>query len=160
MQQGAEIVIKTEAVVVVVVVSLVAACARTVPTPTPTPEPTPTPVWVLATKPEHLAGLWFNGAGGPAGQTGLYQRFEADGTIRYGLSLKQLEEFGDRGRFWFEDGVYYEETDMCFPIGSYWAYLEVEGARAVGLRFEEIEDSDPSCSARRSTYRSDFLRVE
>jgi hypothetical protein len=150
----------TAATLLMLVLSAVTACAPSVPTPTPTPEPTPTPVWVLAAKPEHLVGLWFNGAGAPPGQPGLYQQFEADGTIRYGLSLKDLQEFGDRGRFWFEDGVYYEETDMCFPIGSYRAYLEIEGARAVGLRFDEIEDSDPSCRNRRFTYRTDFSRVD
>jgi hypothetical protein len=138
---------------------LLVACASQ-PAPTPTREPTATPVEVLATKPEHLAGLWFSPRRAVVGP-GLYHRFEADGTIRWEYSREELEEHPtNRGRFWFEDGVYYEEGDTCFPIGSYRAYLEIEGGRAVGLRFEEVDDSDPSCSERRLRRKDKCTRLD
>jgi hypothetical protein len=91
----------------------------------------------------------------------LYHRFEADGTTCWKYSREELEEHPRvRGRFWFEDGVYYEEDSTCFPIGSYRAYLEIEGGRAVGLRFEEIDDSDPSCSDRRLRRAGKYTRVD
>jgi len=53
-----------------------------------------------------------------------------------------LEECPEDGtRFWFEDGVYYEDFGACPTIGAYRAYLEIEGGRAVGLRFEEVEET-------------------
>jgi hypothetical protein len=153
---------KVIAVIVMVVVGLVTACAPAAPTPTPTLEPTPTPVEVLATKSEHLAGLWFNAWAWRAGGEGRYYRFEADGTLRRAGTREGLEETNVKGRFWFEDGVYYEESGACFAIGSYRAYLEIEGGRAVGLCFEEIDDSDPSqgCSDRSSERRTRFNRVD
>jgi hypothetical protein len=158
MHQGEEMVKKAIAVVVIVVLHLVAACAPRAPTPTPTPEPTPTPVWVLASKPEHLAGLWHS-VGGLEPSRQCY-RFETDGIIRWESSEGLKEPSEVRGRFWFEDGVYYQECDTCFAIGSYRAYLEIEEGRAVGLRFEEIDDSDPSCFERRNRMTQKYHRVD
>ena len=158
MQQGGEMVKKATAVLAMVVLGFAMACAPSVPTPTPTREPTPTPVEVLATKPEHLAGLWFNS---PLLGPVLYHQFEEDGTIWFEYSREELEEHSRvRGRFWFEDGVYYEEGDACFPIGSYWAYLEIEGGRAVRLRFEVIDDWDRSCTDRRLWRTAPYGRVD
>ncbi|UCC75880.1 MAG: WD40 repeat domain-containing protein, partial [Anaerolineales bacterium] len=99
------------------------------------PQPTPTPVEILVTKPEHLAGIWFNPIGERWGQ-GPYYRFDADRTVKRGFTLEALQENPFiEGRFWFEDGVYYEEGQVCSPVGSYRVYLESEGGRAVGLRF-------------------------
>jgi hypothetical protein len=83
-----------------------------------------------------------------------------DGTIGSALTLEELEQAPwDEGRFWFEDGVYYEEGQICAPIGSYWVFLRTEGSRAVGLRFEEIDDSDRSCYERKQS-RHRFERVD
>ena len=65
-----------------------------------------------------------------------------------------------RARFWFEDGVYYQQGDSCDPIGSYRAYLEIEEGQAVRLRFEEIDDSDPSCEARWGRKSLEYYRVD
>jgi hypothetical protein len=157
MQQGGEPVKKATAVFVMLVLSLAAACAPTAPTPTPTREPTPAPVEVLATKPEHLAGIWAVEA--QLGGRGFrHYRFEADGTISYQRVYEDFQLFG--GRFWFEDGVYYEESEDCFPIGSYRAYLEIEGGRAVRLRFEVIDDWDQSCTERRLWRTAPYRRVD
>ena len=146
------------AVSVMAVFSLAAACAPSVPTPTPTPEPRPTPVEVLATKPEHLEGIWFNPAlPHPKGQ-GFYYRFEADGTIYYGYTLEDLREIPLlEARFWFEEGVYYEEG-ACESIGSYRVYLHIEEGRAVRLRFEEI--GDWSCYSRPLEMKVPYVRVD
>jgi hypothetical protein len=48
---------KAIAVFVMAVLSLAAACAPGAPTPTRTRDPTARPVWVLAPKPDHLAGV-------------------------------------------------------------------------------------------------------
>jgi hypothetical protein len=140
---------------VAIALSLVAACATAAPTPTPTPEPTPTPGWVLATKPEHLAGLWSTWYV----HSRWYHRFEKDGT-----TCSKTEEFEQcpehASRFWFEDGVYYEEDRGCDPIGSYRVYLQIEGGRALRLRFEEIDDSDPSCLERREIRSTAYSRVD
>ena len=150
---------KAFAVIVIVVLCLVAACGPSAPapTPTPTPEPAPTPAWVLATKPEHLAGIWFV----QDLLSGRYVLIEADGTVWHELTRDLVEEHPIfDGRFWFEDGVYYQEGHSCNPIGSYRAYLEIEGGRAVGLRFEEIDDSDPDCWKRKHRMSIKWTRVD
>jgi hypothetical protein len=148
---------KATAVVVIIVLSLATACAPAAPTPTPTPEPKPTRVKVLATNPEHLAGTWLVEA--QLGGRGFrHYRFEADGTIWYQRVYEDFQLF--EGRFWFEDGVYYEESDVCFPIGSYRAYLEIEGGRAVRIRFEVIDDWDRSCTDRRLWRTASYVRVD
>jgi hypothetical protein len=160
-QQGGEGVKKAVAITVILVLHLVAACAPAAPTPTPTPDPTPTPIEVLATKPEHLAGTWFNPAGAPAQGRGLYYRFAADGTISWAYTLQGLQENPKtEARFWFEGGVYYEEGQICVPIGSYRVHLEINEGRAVGLRFEEIDDSDRSCYERNWERRVKYVRVD
>ena len=160
MQQGAEIMTKTTAVLVVVVLSLVAACAPAAPTPTRAPEPTATLAEVRATKPEHLAGIWVVPWDNPDGQ--LYVRFEGDGIMCHTYSPQELEECpADGTRFWFEDGVYYEDFGQCLTIGSYRAYLEIQGGQAVGLRFEVIGDTRYVSECNRDyrmTYR--FARVD
>ena len=65
---------------------LVMACAPAAPTPTRTPEPTATPVEVLATEPEHLEDIWFDG------QNEHYVRFDADGTVRAAGNPEDLDE--------------------------------------------------------------------
>jgi WD40 repeat protein len=125
-----------------------------------TPEPTPTAVEILATKPEHLAGTWLNRAT-PYGNPPRYYRFEADGTVKSAFTLEELQESPwIDGRFWFEGGVYYEEGQYCVPIGSYRVFLQSEGGRAVALRFEEIDDSDPSCFERSWPRQAQFARVD
>jgi hypothetical protein len=141
-------------VVAIALLCLVAACAPAAPTPTPTPEPRPTPVEVLATKPEHLAGLWT----AVEYDRRLYIRFEPDGTMKWDYDV--AEPTRAQERFWFEDGVYYEESSYCVPIGSYRAYLRIEEGRAVALRFEVIDDSDPSCLLRRERRFYRYLRVD
>ena len=151
---------KAFAVVVIVVLSLVAACGPSAPapTPTPTPLPSPTPVEVLATKPEHLVGIWFVP---DMIDARWYVQYKADGTFGGEWSRDLVEEHPIfEGRCWFEDGVYYEESQHCNLIGSYRAYLEIEGARAVGLRFEEIDDSDPDCWKRRHRLLIKWTRVD
>jgi WD40 repeat protein len=127
----------------------------------PAPEATATPGEILASKPEHLAGIWFNPIGETWGTGGPYFRFEADGTVKRGDTFDELQgnPFID-GRFWFEDGVYYEEGPLCLPLGSYRVYLESEEGRAVRLRFEEIDDSDPSCDERSMVRQAQFVRVD
>jgi hypothetical protein len=139
---------KATAVVVMVIAFLAASCTAAAPAPTQAPEATATPVEVLATKPEHLEGTWFKRDAGPSG-TLYYMRWDADGTMWLRQDRGQFQEdFQVRGRFWFEDGVYYEDSDDCFVTGSYRVYLMIEGGQAVRLRFEEVDDSDPSCGMR------------
>jgi hypothetical protein len=148
---------RATAVFVMALLGLVAACTPAAPTPTQTPEPTPTRAWILATKPEHLAGLWY--ARGSLGS--FYTRFEPDGTMKWEVQREgPTRPTRPRARFWFEDGVYYQHGDSCDPIGSYRAYLEIEEGQAVRLRFEEIDDSDPSCLARRGRMSLQCFRVD
>jgi hypothetical protein len=76
---------KAPAVLVMVLLSLVAACAPAAPTPTRTPEPNPTPVEALATKPEHLAGIWRLGGGRRPYLTNLWRPKLSLGCGRNGL---------------------------------------------------------------------------
>jgi hypothetical protein len=144
------------------VLSIVTACAPAAPTATPIPEPTATPVEVLATKAEHLVGTWFNPASCLLrGSEGEYYRFEADGTCKSAHTLDDLHRNPHGwGRFWFEEGIYYEESNDCDPIGSYRVYLAIEEGRAAGFRFDEIDDSDPSCVVRSFCRRTSFVRVD
>jgi hypothetical protein len=151
---------KAASVFVMAVLTLVAACAPAAPTPTPTPEPMPTPVEVLATKPEHLAGTWLNPLGEHWGLGGPYYQFDADGTIRRAETKEGLQSPFVAGSFWFEGGVYYEEGFVCEPIGTYRVYLDIAEGRAVGLRFEEIDDRDGNCWERSRVRSARFTRVD
>jgi hypothetical protein len=124
---------KAVAVVVMAVLGLATACAPAAPTPTRAPEPTPMPVEVLATKGEHLVGIWFDGAS--------YGRYEADGTITWAESLANLDtgQFCQGGRFWFEDGIYYEESFYWKGAFGCEPYLRIEEGRAVRLRLHVVE---------------------
>jgi hypothetical protein len=146
----------TAATLLMLVLSIATACAPAAPTPTPTPEPTPAPVELLATKPEHLEGIWFNPLGVAGGR---YYLFGADGTI-YGPTLKDAQEKTRwHGKFRFEDGVFYEEESVtCTSIGSYRVYLTIQEGRAVILRFEEIDDS--TCLTRSLERRLNYVRVD
>jgi hypothetical protein len=138
MPQGGDMVKKATVVFVMLVLSLVTACAPAAPTPTLGPA-RPTPVEVLATKPEHLASLWFDGAS--------YQRYEPDGTITVAESIENLDsDYVMTGRFWFKDGIYYEEPPVCMSLLVYEAYLQIEEGRAVRARLTIIEEPDPPCS--------------
>jgi hypothetical protein len=122
------------------VLSLVASCAPAAPTPTRTPQPTATLVEVRATEPQHLAGIWFDGA--------AYLRFEADGTAKVAETIENLDKCPDfcmHGRYWFEDGIYYEEPPICVGIFAYEAYLRIEGGRAVRAHKTVIEVPDEPC---------------
>jgi hypothetical protein len=161
MPQKGEMVKRTTTVLAIVALSIVSACAPPAPTPTRTLEPTGTPVEVLATKCEHLAGVWFNPQRESRTGRGVYYRFEADGSIYWAYTPEDLQRNPDvEGRFWFEDGVYYEEGYICLPIGSYRAYLEIKEGRAVGLRFEEVDDSDRSCFERSDEKKVKYVRVD
>ena len=127
---------------------------------TPTPEPTATPAVVRATKPEHLAGTWLVPWDHLYGT--LYVRFEGDGTMCEAYSQQESEECSDDWtRFWFEDGVYYEDFGACQFVGAYRAYLHIKGGRAVGLAFERIYDPDvaPGCM-RQKRMLYEFVRVD
>lgn len=128
----------TAPTLLMLVLSLVAACAPAAPTPTPTPVARPAPVEVRATKPEHLAGIWFDGAS--------YQRYEADGSLTIAESIENLDsDYIMTGRFWFEDGKYYEEPPICLGVFAYEAYLRIEEGRAVRIRMTVIDVPDPPC---------------
>ena len=161
MQCGVGLVKRVAVVLALAVLSLVTACAPAAPTPTLTPEPTATPVEVLATKPEHLVGIWFNPVCFGREPSGVHYQFEADGTRRAAYFLDYLHEGSEgTGVFWFEDGVYYEEDDTCDAVGSYRVYLRIEEGHPIALRFDEIDDSDGSCLLRRVCRRGVFVRVE
>lgn len=151
---------KAAAVVVMVVACLAASCTAAAPTPTRAPETTPTPVEVLATKAEHLEGTWLIRYAGPS--AALYNnRWDADGTMWCLRNRGQMQgDWEVCGTFWFEDGIYYEDSDACFVTGSYRAYLTIEGGQAVGLRFEEVDDSDLSCRLRLSLRVCTWSRVD
>jgi hypothetical protein len=120
-------------VVVLVILSLAVGCGTPAPTRTPTPQPTGTPVEVLATKGEHLVGIWFDGDS--------YGRYEADGTITWAESMANLNtgQYCQAGRFWFEDGIYYEESFYYEGAFGCEPYLRIEEGRAVRLRLHVVE---------------------
>jgi hypothetical protein len=118
-------------VAVVAVLCLVVACAPPAPTPTPTLEPVPLPLWIVATEPEHLKGTWFV----EAYMADHYFRWDEDGTIWLGDPPNKW------GRFWFEEGLYYEERPDLPGIGVYEAHLQIQEGRAVRLRMEVVEDT-------------------
>jgi hypothetical protein len=141
------------AVFVIAVLSLVTACAPAAPTPTRTPQPTGTPVEVLATKAEHLEGIWLDA------EAQQYQQWDLDGTISGARSVEDLDkESSFVGRFWFEEGIYHEDSPVwCVGIGAYKVYLRIEAGRAVGLRTELVEDP---CRDRSVSYRRPLVRVD
>ncbi len=152
MDQGGEMVTRVIAVFVMLVLSLVTACGPTAPTRTP--GPAATPVEVLATKPEDLAGIWFDGA--------WYHRFEADGAIK---TVESIDDFDDPnyrllGFFWFEDGTYYEQNAFCLGIYAYDIHLEIEKGRAVRLRMTLLEEGDPPCVNGRLDSQLNLVRVD
>jgi ABC-type transport system substrate-binding protein len=131
------------AVVVMLWLSLATACAPAAPTPTP--EPTPTPATVLATKPEHLAGTWFDPLANHGG--GMYHRFEENGTSRAAFSIEEFDnpDPSFAGTFWFENGLYHEKNPLCVGISVYEVYLQIEEGRAVRARMTVAEEPDPPC---------------
>jgi hypothetical protein len=145
---------------------LVAACAPAAPTTTRTPEPAATPAEVLATKVEHLGGLWWCRADVGDYQTwgGPYYRWDDDGTVWWaedaGFTTRPFS-----GTFWFDDGLYHEESHLSIGIGVYEIYLEIEGGQAVGLRLVCIEEGAPPhpqlfLHPRKSRYRLGFDKVD
>jgi hypothetical protein len=157
---GREAVKNATATLLMIVLTMVTACAPAAPTPTRPPEPTATPAVVRATKPAHLTGLWLVPWDHPRGQ--LYVRFAGDGTMCEAHSQQELADCSDDcTRFWFEDGVYYEDFGGCQHIGAYRAYLDIKGGRAVGVAFEMVHDPDsvPACNRQwRMSYK--FIRVD
>ena len=145
---------KATVVVAMAMLSLALACAPAAPAPTPTPEPTPTPVEVMATKPEHLVGIWSDGAS--------YGRYEADGTVTWAESIANLDipQFRAVGRFWFEDGLFYEDSFYCEDVFGCEAYLRIEEGRAVRLRLKVIEAPDPPCDAFSLSWDRVLVRVD
>jgi hypothetical protein len=125
---------------------LVAACDR--------PAPTATPTEILATRPQDLAGVWFDGE--------WYHRFDADGTIRMVASMEDLDDPNYRllGHFWFEDGTYHERNAFCLGIYVYEVHLRMDGGRAVGLRMTLIEEGDPPCVNGRLDPQMELVRVD
>jgi hypothetical protein len=132
---------KIMAGVMAVLLILTTACAGAAPTPTRTPESAATPVEVLATKGEHLVGIWFDGAS--------YGRYEADGSITWAESMANLgiPQYCQGGRFWFEDGTYYEESFYYEGAFGCEAYLRIEEGRAVRLRLHVVEAAEQSSDA-------------
>ena len=134
------------ATLLMMVFSLVAACAPAAPTPTP--------VEVIATKPEDLAGIWFDGAS--------YHRFEVDGTIKMVESIEDLDDPNYRllGKFWFEDGIYHEQNAFCLGVYVYEIYLRIEEGRAVRIRMTVIEVPERPCSVLSLGTQRTLVRVD
>jgi hypothetical protein len=153
---------KAVAVSTVVVLSLVTACGAS-PTPTRTPEATATPVELRATKPEHLAGVWLLAAIHIPSPTfgGAYYRWDPDGTVWWAEDAEIATNLMS-ARFWFEDGLYYEEeSPICDGIGVYEVHLGIQGGRAVRLRMTRINDGSPVDDCRRAErYGWYFFRVD
>jgi hypothetical protein len=143
---------KATAIAVMIVVGLATACTGAAPTPTP--EPTAMPVEVRASRPEHLAGTWFDGAS--------YFRFGADGTVHAAESMESLDnpDYRMEGRFWFEDGMYHEENRLCVGIYVYEAFLRIQEGRAVRARMTEIDVPDHTCPDRRLRRLWSLARVD
>ena len=152
---------RATAVLLIASLSVAAACAPAAPTPTRTPEPMATPVELLATEPDHVVGTWYNAYREFSGGDPRYYRFESDGTIYWAATPEDLQKNPEvEGRFWFEDGVYYEEGYTCEPVGSYRVFVAIEGGRAVRPRFEEIEDSARDCFMRIYEKAVKYVRVD
>ena len=154
---------KAVAITVIILLHLVAACTPAAPAPTRTPEPTPTPVEVRATQPEHMAGIWRLGGEVGFGPTygGRYYRWDPEGTVWWAEDAEMTANLFS-ARYWFEDGVYYEEaSQVCIRTGSYEAYLQIQEGRAVRLRLQLIDDAlaIEDCT-RRIRYGGSFLRVD
>jgi hypothetical protein len=144
---------KTAATLLILVLGLATACAPARPTPTRAPEPTATPVWILATEPEHLAGIWFDGA--------AYVRYDADGTETIAPSIENLDtDYVMTGEFWFEDGLFYEEPPVCISLFVCEFYLLIEEGRAVRARYTIIEEPDPPCPGYRRGSQRNLVRVD
>jgi hypothetical protein len=142
------------AVSVILAFGLVTACAPAPPTPTPTPEPTATPAEVLATKPEHIAGIW-------SAWNEWYIRYSPDGTTKYSRALGLLDTLPEgQGEFWFEGEVFREESPDCEAIAAYEIRLDIREGRVVRLLFETIEDPYPACHTRTERYRRPLYRVD
>ena len=153
---------KAAAVLAMLALGLMTACAVEPATPTRAPEPTATPAEVLATKPEHLAGIWRLG-GNIESKTfgGRYYRWDPDGTVWWAEDPEMTTTLFSAS-YWFEDGVYYEgESPVCLRVGSYQVYLAIEGGRAVRLRMQVVEDgfSLDDCP-RRMRYAASFVRLD
>ncbi len=143
----------TPTTLLALVLGLAAACAPAAPTPTPTPRPTATPVEVRATQPEHLAGIWFDGAS--------YQRWGADGTVTIAETIENLDsDYVMTGRSWFEDGVYHEEPPVCQSVFVCEIMLQIEGGRAVRARYTVIEEPEPACPGYRRGSQRNLVRVD
>lgn len=126
---------KTTAALVVVLLGLVTACGPPAPTPTRAPSPLPSPVWILASEPEHLEGIWFI----DMYQRDHYFRWDVEGTMWKTSDAKDnTPEI--LGRFWFEEDAYSEERTGIPGIGVYEAQLQIQGGRAVRLRMKVIEE--------------------
>jgi hypothetical protein len=142
------------AVSVIVAFSLATACAPALPTPTATPEPTATPVEVLATRPEHIAGVW-------SAWNGWYIRYSADGTTKYSRALGVLDTVPEgQGEFWFEGEVFREESPDCDAVAAYEIRLDIRDGRVVRLLFRTIEEVYPACHERAERYAHPLYRVE
>jgi hypothetical protein len=129
---------KVATVVLTVALCFVMACAPAAPTSTPTSQPTATPVEIRATKPEHLAGIWFDYAS--------YQRWGEDGTITVAESMDTLDsDHVMTGRYWFEDGTFYMEPPVCLSLLVCNVRLHIEEGRAVRAYIRLIEEPDPPC---------------
>jgi hypothetical protein len=143
----------TATTLLMLLLTLVAACAPAAPTPTRIPEPTPTAVWILATEPEHLAGIWDDGA--------AYVRYAADGTETIAASIELLDsDYVMTGKFWFEDGLFYEEPPVCISLFVCEFYLRIEEGRAVRARYTIIEEPDPPCPGYRKGTQRHLVRVD
>jgi hypothetical protein len=145
---------KTAIPIVMAVLTMAAACTPADPTATPTPKPTATPVEVRATKVEHLVGIWSDGDS--------YGRHEADGTITWAESIENLDipHLCAGGRFWFVDGIHYEESFYCEGVFGCEAYLRIQDGRAVRLRLHAVEVPDQPCDVLSLTRDRILVRVD
>jgi hypothetical protein len=151
-------------VIVIMVLSLLVACAPPAPTPTLAAQPTATLAEVRVTKAEHLAGIWRLGGGEDLFSPtygGRYYRWDPDGTVWWAENSDMTGTLFST-RYWFEDGVYYEEeSSVCLGNGSYGAYVVIEGGTAARLRLEVIEDgSSVDGCPRGERYMASFRRVD
>jgi hypothetical protein len=81
--------------------------------------------------------------------------------MRWDETLEDLDRNPKyEGRFWFEDGVYHEDSMTCVPTGSYRVYLEIVGVQAVALRLEVVEPPHEDCYERRRDKGARWARVD